>query len=71
MFIKNFIKYTFLPVSDASCYEKELLNDLFKDYDKDMRPVSNDNDTVTVTIGLTLHQIMDVVSEIVLVATSL
>ena len=57
-------KYTFISVSEASCSEKQLLNDLFKDYDKDMRPVLNDSDTVTVTIGLSLHQIMDVVSNI-------
>ncbi|XP_028399064.1 neuronal acetylcholine receptor subunit alpha-10-like isoform X2 [Dendronephthya gigantea] len=47
-------------VSDCSCFEKELLDHLFKDYDKDMRPVLNDSDTVTVTMGLSLHQIMDV-----------
>ena len=49
-------------VSDASYFEKQLLKDLFEDYDKNMRPVLNDRETVTVTIGLSLHQIMDVVS---------
>ena len=58
------LSFTFIPVSEASSSEKELLHDLFKDYDKDMRPVLNDNDTVTVKIGLSLHQIMDVVSNI-------
>lgn len=62
--ISRCLSFTFIPVSEASCFEKELLRDLFKDYDKDMRPVLNDNDTVTVKIGLSLHQIMDVVSNI-------
>ena len=53
----------YFSVSEASCFEKALLKDLFKDYDKDMRPVLNDSDTVTVKIGLSLHQIMDVVSK--------
>ena len=52
---------SFVLVSEASCFEKQLLIDLFEDYDKDMRPVLNDEDTVTVTLGLSLHQIMDVV----------
>lgn len=49
-------------VSDASYFEKKLLEDLFKDYRKGMRPVLHDNDTVMVTIGLSLNQIIDVVS---------
>ena len=49
-------------VSDASYYEKKLLNDLFKDYKKNMRPVIHDTETINVTIGLSLNQIIDVVS---------
>lgn len=49
-------------VSDASYFEKKLLKELFIDYKKDMRPVLNDNDTVMVAIGLSLSQIIDVVS---------
>ena len=52
-------------VSDASYFENQLLKDLFKNYNKDMRPVLDDNDTVIVTMGLSLHQIMDVVSILV------
>lgn len=58
-------KLDFDLVSDASYFENKLLGDLFNKYNKNVRPVVNDNDAVIVTMGLSLHQIMDVVSIVV------
>ena len=49
---------------NASKAEERLLRDLFTNYTADARPALNDNDTVNVTIGMTLNQIIDVVSVI-------
>ena len=52
-----------LLVSEGSHHEERLLKDLLLgDYKKDMRPVENDSDKVVVQIGLSLSQIIDVVS---------
>ena len=49
----------------SSKYERALLAKLFEsDYDLNERPVVNDTDAVVVTLGLTLNQIVDVVSGI-------
>jgi hypothetical protein len=54
---------TSISVSDGSYHEERLLKDLFSRVDtNDLRPVANDSDNVTVEIGLTLSQIIDVVS---------
>ena len=50
-------------VSEGSYHEKRLLKDLLlSGYRKDMRPVKNDSDKVVVRMGLSLSQIIDVVS---------
>ena len=41
--------------------EDRLLRDLFKDYNKDVRPVVNMSQAVQVTFGITFSQIIDVV----------
>ena len=42
--------------------EDRLFHRLFDKYNKDARPVLHDTDTVNVTFGMTLSQIVDVVS---------
>jgi hypothetical protein len=55
--------FHFHLVSEASLDEERLLNDLFLNgYKKEMRPVLNDSDKVVVKIGLSLSQIINVVS---------
>ena len=41
--------------------EKQLVEDLFRDYDPSLRPVLRREDNVTVTLGISVHQIIDVV----------
>lgn len=43
-------------------HEKRLLNNLLNNYNTLERPVSNESDALTVRFGLTLQQIIDVVS---------
>ena len=45
-------------------HERRLLVDLMSDYNKLERPVYNETDPVILTFGLTLQQIIDVVSYI-------
>ena len=46
----------------ASKAEEELFKYLFTGYNSNVRPVLNDTDSVNVTIGLTVSQIIDIVS---------
>lgn len=46
-------------------HEKRLLNNLLGNYNILERPVSNESDALTVRFGLTLQQIIDVVSLLV------
>ena len=39
-----------------------LMNDLFKNYHNDVRPMCSDGDPVTVKVGLALRQVIDLVS---------
>ena len=48
-------------VVTASKDEDRLLTDLFSEYKKAARPAIYDDDTVNVTFGMTLSQIIDVV----------
>ena len=57
----NFETY-FSIGSEASLAEERLLQELFDGYKKEARPVKIDNETVTVKLGLTVSQIIDVVS---------
>ena len=43
--------------------ERRLINDLTANYNKLERPVADESDAVELKFGLTLQQIMDVVSE--------
>ena len=47
---------------DSGMAERKLLNDLMTQYNKLERPVMNESEPVTLTFGLTLQQIIDVVS---------
>lgn len=42
--------------------ERKLLNDLLKDYNKLERPTNNESSAIVVKLGLTLQQIINVVS---------
>ena len=39
-----------------------LMNDLFKNYHNDVRPMCSNGDPVTVKVGLALRQVIDLVS---------
>ena len=43
-------------------HERRLLRDLFADYQVLERPVANESEPILVSFGLTLQQIIDVVS---------
>ena len=45
-------------------HEKKLLKDLMVDYDNLERPVVNESHPLLVTFGITLQQIIDVVSHV-------
>lgn len=45
-------------------HEKRLLNDLLASYNILERPVSNESEPLLISFGLTLQQIIDVVSEL-------
>jgi len=51
-------------VTRQGAMERRLLNDLFitRDYNKLERPVLNETEALTVEFGLTIQQIIDVVS---------
>ena len=55
-----------LSINFSGClggaHERRLLNDLMTQYQKLERPVMNESQAVTLKFGLTLQQIMDVVS---------
>jgi hypothetical protein len=44
--------------------EQRLTRDLFKDYDSGLRPVLRQKDNVTVILGISIHQIIDVVRNV-------
>jgi len=47
-------------------HAKRLYTDLMEDYDKLIRPVNNDSETLTVKLGLRLTQLLGVVSKTIL-----
>ena len=59
-----FKKTIFFFFSETMCgyYEKKLLNDLIVDYNALERPVVNESEPLLLTFGVTLQQIIDVVS---------
>ena len=58
------VNYCTICVPETICgrYEKQLLRDLMVDYDPLERPVINESSSIMVTFGITLQQIIDVVS---------
>lgn len=50
-----------VPVKKMDDDEQHLLNYLFTNYNPRLRPVVNKSHVVTVTFGISLHQIIDVV----------
>lgn len=62
----NFFALYFLPPSSPVChggeYQRKLYRDLMENYNRLERPVQNDSAPIVVELGLTLLQIIDVVS---------
>ena len=54
--------YVVMTGTLAGPNERRLLNDLMANYNKLERPVANESEAVVLKFGLTLQQIMDVVS---------
>ena len=52
-----------LAEASGGRHEKKLLRDLMIDYDNLERPVVNESHPLVVTFGVTLQQIIDVVSD--------
>ena len=61
-FILKVFKNLHLGLVDCGTGERKLLNDLMAYYQKLERPVANESEAVQLRFGLTLQQIMDVVS---------
>jgi len=55
------VESNFKGVADDD--EKRLLNFVFGKYDAELRPVRKKSDTVRVEFGISLHQIIEVVSQ--------
>ena len=55
-------QYSFILVCNGGPYEKELLTDLLKSYNVQNRPVMNESSPIVITFGVTLQQIVDLVS---------
>ena len=53
----------FSQVGSHAHAEERLLQDLFRHYNKHSRPVENATDTVLVHFGLSIAQLIDVVSK--------
>ena len=63
-FITNkLMKEKYSEFVDCGTGERKLLNDLMAYYQKLERPVANESEAVQLKFGLTLQQIMDVVSD--------
>lgn len=62
--MKDFIYFLFLVACSAGQNEKRLLHDLLDSYNTLERPVVNESDPLQLSFGLTLMQIIDVVSSL-------
>lgn len=58
------IFYVFLPQTTANPDAKRLYDDLLSTYNRLIRPVSNNTETVLVKLGLRLSQLIDLVRSI-------
>lgn len=63
--VKLWMLYLLFSFSESlqGPHERRLLNDLLKDYNILERPVFNESNSLSVSFGLTLQQIIDVVSD--------
>ena len=66
IFIFNwlYIKCHFFSGFFCGPYEKELIKDLLYDYERQNRPVLNESEPLVLTFGVSLTQIIDVVTMI-------
>ena len=69
-FLTLFLLYT-LPAANGNPDAKRLYDDLLSNYNRLIRPVSNNTDRLLVKLGLRLSKIIDVVSERTLLTYSL
>ncbi|XP_031551820.1 ligand-gated ion channel 4-like, partial [Actinia tenebrosa] len=60
-----------LRTDDVDLDEQRITEDLFKNYDPGLRPVFKKQDNVTVTLGVSVHQIIDVDEKNQIIKTSL
>lgn len=58
----DFFSFYFITESFQGPHEKRLLNNLLATYNTLERPVANESEPLSVKFGLTLQQIIDVVS---------
>ena len=56
------MSYIFFSGCNGNPHAKRLYDDLLSNYNRLIRPVNNDSDTLTVKLGLKLSQLIDVVS---------
>ena len=62
--IYQFSKLFFFSGFFCGPYEKELIKDLLYDYERQNRPVLNESEPLVLTFGVSLTQIIDVVTMI-------
>lgn len=56
-----FCNYLALFLALSSNGESRLLDDIFRNYNKEARPVLNDNANITLKLGIAIHQLIEVV----------
>ena len=56
------LQFFLISVAFCGSHERRLLNDLSLNYNKLERPVAEESDALEIKFGLTLQQILDVVS---------
>lgn len=66
-FLSLFLGLLFIKLSLADKYEKDLIRHLMSSYDKRIRPSKNASHSLSVTFGLALAQLIDVVSSLLAV----
>ncbi|CAF0709115.1 unnamed protein product [Brachionus calyciflorus] len=59
-FLLVILLYILIVATQAGEYQRKLLDKLFKNYDPNERPVLDDIDTLNVSVGLAIQQIVDV-----------
>ena len=61
-FLGTLLIFAITSLTEADKYEKDLIKHLMKDYDRRVRPSRNASHSISVTFGVALAQLIDVVS---------